>query len=166
MKKIFLFTVFVMLILSLTGCSNVLHGTDELIEKAREEIPVAEAETIHIEYAGMCANKDNALIWFISGNEYQAHYYLPMECKIVGKDAYTFVHDHKPVKRGTDIVALLWGNGYSFLVNNPKCKTIRITDYRGTHDIPIEKDSYPFIYYHSLLPSEYLFLDSEGNQVY
>ena len=105
------------------------------------------------------------MIWFVSGNEYQAHYYLPMECKIVGKDAYTFVHEHKPIDRGTDIVALLWNDGYAFLVNNPKCTTIRITDILGTRDISIKEGAYPFVYYNELLPSEYYFLDAEGKEI-
>ena len=88
-----------------------------------------------------------------------------MECKIVGKDAYTFVHEHKPIDRGTDIVALLWNNGYAFLVNNPKCTTIRIIDITGTHDISIKEGTYPFVYYNELLPSEYYFLDAEGKEI-
>ena len=105
------------------------------------------------------------MIWFVSGNEYQAHYYLPMECKIVEKDAYTFVHEHKPIDRGTDIVALQWNGGYAFLVNNPKCTTIRITDILGAHDISIKEGAYPFVYYNELLPSEYYFLDAEGKEI-
>ena len=65
-----------------------MHGTDDLIEKAREIIPVADAENIEIAYAGLIGDDEDALIWFVSGNEYQAHNYLPMECKIVGKDTF------------------------------------------------------------------------------
>lgn len=152
-------------VLALAGCQKTFKGTDDLIEKAREEIPVADAENIDIAYAGLCGKDDLALIWFISGNEYQAHYYLPMGCKVVGKDEYTFERVCKPLDRGMDIVVLEWQGGYSFLVNNPNCKTIRITDNSGTQDIEIEKDVYPFVYYNDLLPSEYLFLDVEGNEI-
>ena len=165
MKKALSLLLVICLLFALTGCRRVMHGTDDLIEKAREIIPVADAENIEITYAGLIGDDDDALIWFVSGNEYQAHYYLPMECKIVGKDAYTFVHEHKPIDRGTDIVALQWNGGYAFLVNNPKCTTIRIINITGTHDISIKEGTYPFVYYNELLPSEYYFLDAEGKEI-
>ena len=43
--------------------------------------------------------------------------------------------------------------------------TIRIIDIMGTHDISIKEGTYPFVYYNELLPSEYYFLDAEGNEV-
>lgn len=165
MKRFIVPILVLSMAIALCGCQKTLKGTDALIEKAREEIPVADAENIDIAYAGLCGKEDLALIWFVSGNEYQAHYYLPMECKVVGKDEYTFERVCKPLERGMDIVVLEWQGGYSFLVNNPNCKTIRITDNSGTQDITIEKDVYPFVYYNDLLPSEYLFLDAEGNEI-
>ena len=33
------------------------------------------------------------------------------------------------------------------------------------HDITIEKDAYPYIHYSEVVPSEYLFLDAEGNEI-
>lgn len=110
--------------------------------------------------------EDIALIWFISGNEYQAHYYLPMECNIIGENEYTFERVYKPMERGMDIAVLQWKGGYAFLVNNPKCAAIRITDYAGTRNIAIAKDAYPYITYKKLIPSEYLFLDAEGNELF
>ncbi len=45
-----------------------------------EEIPVADADTIDIRMVGSVEKEDgNSLIWFMSGNENQAHYYLPEE---------------------------------------------------------------------------------------
>ena len=166
MKKRICLLFALCMVLLLCGCEKTLKGTDNLIAKAREVIPVAESETIDIAYAGLCAKDDKALIWFVSGNEYQAHYYLPMECKIVGRNEYVFEHAYTPMDRGTDIVAVLWDGGYSFLVNNPKCTAIRIIDDTGTRDIPIEKEAYPFIYSMEQPSSfEYYFLDAEGKEV-
>ena len=164
MKKIML-VIFTCALFMLCGCQKTLKGTDALIEKAREEIPVSNADTISIEYAGMCVEDDSALVWFISGNENQAHYYLPMECNVVGKNEYTFNRVYEPMHRGDDIAVLEWKGGYAFLINNLKCKTIRITDNTGTHDIAIEKNAYPFIYYNNLRPHEYVFLDENGNEL-
>ena len=166
MKRVVVFIIALCMTITLCGCQKTLRGTDALIEKAREEIPVADAENIDISFAGLCGRDDLALLWFVSGNEYQAHYYLPMECKVVGKDEYTFERVCKPLDRGMDIVVLEWQGGYSFLVNNPNCKTIRITDNSGTQNIEIEKDVYPFVYYNDLLPSEYLFLDAAGKEIH
>lgn len=166
MKKLTALTVLIIcLLLSVCGCQQTIKGTNALIEKAREEIPLADAENLEITYAGLCAKDDLALIWFISGNEYQAHYYLPMECVIVGDNEYTFERTYKPMDRGRDIAVLQWNGGYAFLINNPDCSTVRITDNTGTRDIAIEKEAYPYIFYSSLIPSEYLFLDAEGNEI-
>ena len=166
MKKVSRLILIACLLSALYGCEKTMRGTDELISKAREVIPVAEAETIDLAYAGLCAKDDKALIWFISGNEYQSHYYLPMECKIVGQNEYTFEHAHKPMDRGTDIAVVLWDGGYSFLVNNPKCTEISIIDSEGTRDIPIEKEAYPYIYSMEQPTSfEYYFLDAEGREI-
>ena len=165
MKKVLLFLSLMCCCFALLGCQNTIKGTDALIGKAREVIPVSDAETIDLEYVGMIANNEYALLWFVSGNEFQSHYYLPMECKIVGKDEYVFERIYEPMDRGQDIVVLEWLNGYAFLVNNPKCKTVRVVDNNGTRDYVIEKDVYPFIFYNSQIPSKYVFLDEIGNEI-
>ena len=165
MKRLIAFVLLICLSLSLLGCQKVMKGTDDLIAKAREDIPVADAENIDITYAGLVGADEYALIWFISGNAYQAHYYLPMGCKIVGRNAYTFEHAYKPYDRGNDVVAVQWRGGYAFLINNANCTTLRFTDSNGTHYIKIEKEAYPFIYYSEEIPSEYYFLDAEGKGI-
>lgn len=152
-------------LLFLAGYRETMDGTDALIQKAKEEIPIADAENMDVQYAGLCEKDDSALIWFISGNKYQAHYYLPMECTVIGKDKFKFVRTYKPIERGMDIVVLQWNRGYSFLVNNPDCTTIKITDNTETYDITLGKDAYPYVTYLDFIPSEYQFLDTEGNEL-
>lgn len=68
------------------------------MEKARQEIPISDADTIEMQYAGMCGEDNKAIAWYISGDEYQAHYYLPMEIEIKDNGAnYTFVQTYKPM---------------------------------------------------------------------
>ena len=151
----------------LTGCARTYHGTDELTEKAREEFPISEADTTEVRYAGMIGKGDKAIAWFISGSEYQYHCYLPMEIGIKGNAAeYTFIRTLKPMDRGLDIAVLQWDRGYCFLINNSECSCVRITDNSGTHEVAIEKDEYPFVFYNELLPSEYYFLDKNGNVIH
>lgn len=148
--------------------SNVLRGTDELIEKAREIIPVSEADTIDIAYAGTVGNGDKAIIWFISGNEYQSHYYLPMECKIVGNKAseYKFERIYKPRNVVDDIAYILWNHSYVFLINNENCKAVEFIDGEGIVKERIEKGAYPYIITYAPKSShfEFNFIDENGNK--
>ena len=165
MKRIICIILVCILCFSLVGCTKTYKSTDELIEKAREEIPIADADMIDMQYGGMCAIDDMALVWFISGNKYQAHYYLPMEVKIKGEAEYAYVRTYKSVSPLTDIAVLNWNHGCAFIVNNPNCASVKITDKTGTHEEIIEKDAYPYVFYCSSVPSEYIFIDAEGNEL-
>ena len=152
------------MMLSFTGCHKAMYDEADYIEKARKEFNVYDAENIEMQYIGEITEGDKALLWFMSGNEYQAHNYLPMRCAITEDGGRVFEHAYKPLERGTDIVVLVdWCGGYAFCVNNPKCKTIKIDDYSGVKEIEVTE--YPFIYYNDLLPSEYFFLDENGEEV-
>lgn len=167
MKKTLSAVLVLFFLLSLTGCQKKIEGTDGLIEKAREVIPVADSDIIEMQYVGMHTKGNMMLAWFISGNEYQAHYYLPMECEVVGEDEYVFNRIYDPLSRGgEDDYVLQWEGGYSFIVNNPKCRTLKITDSNSTKEINIDENAYPFIYYNELLPTAYAFLDAQGNKLY
>lgn len=164
MKRITCILLTCILCFSISGCTKTYKGTDELIEKAREEIPVSDADTIDMQYGGMCTVDDTALVWFISGNQYQTHYYLPMEVEIKGEAEYAYVRTYKPMSPFMDIAVLNWNRGYAFIVNNPNCVSVKITDEAGTHEEMIEKDAYPYVFYCSSVPSEYVFIDAEGNE--
>lgn len=164
MRKLLNYIIIICLSFTLLGCKKTLKGTDALIDKAREESSIV--DNIEITYGGLVAIEDTALIWFVSGNDNQEHTYLPMECNIVGKNEYTYVRTYKPMIRGNDIAISEWQNGYSFIINNLNCKKIRIIDNSDIIDISIDKDVYPFVYHHELIPTEYEFLDENGNVIY
>ncbi|MDO4381437.1 MAG: hypothetical protein Q4D20_11275 [Clostridia bacterium] len=168
MKKIVSIALILILCFGMAGCAKTYHGTDELLKKAREELPISEADTTDIQYAGMCKKENTALAWFISGNEYQKHYYLPMEIEIKnnGED-YTFVHTYKPVTdKCPDVATVNWQEGYAFLINNPKVSTVKITLENGEQIRKIvQKDSVPYSFYVPSALSEYVFLDADGKEV-
>lgn len=153
--------------LTLIGCSKVYHGTNELLEKAIDEFPISTNESATIRYIGLCSKGKKAIAWFMSGDEDQEHQYLPLEIKVVGDIAdYKYVKTHKPIEKAKDIVAINWNDGYCFLINNSKCTEIQIVDKNGSvYNMPIEKDSYPYIFYWDSIPLDYSFLDEEGNRV-
>lgn len=140
-------------------------GYDGLIAKARREIKnIAEIDAVEIAIAGRSTvNRKNHLFWFITGNEYQMHRYIPMEFTEPEEDEYKFVHKYKGLQRGQDIFVQEWKGGYSFIVNNPKCKSISIWGYKGETQVAVCE--IPFVYYYPLLPEEYAFYDKDGNQL-
>ena len=168
MKRIIGIVAACLLCLSLASCAKTYKGTDELMEKAREEIPVSDSDTIDMQYAGMCKADDKAIVWFISGNEYQAHYYLPMEVKIKGDGTdYVFVQTYKPIMDICSNVAIVnWNRGYAFLINNPDVATVQMTFETGeTTEEVIPSDRIPYTFYISSIPTKYVFLDAKGNEV-
>ena len=64
-----------------------------------------------------------------------------------------------------DIAVLNWNQLYSFIVNDSNCISVKITDETGTHEEMIGKDAYPYVFYCSSVPSEYVFIDAEGNEL-
>lgn len=169
MKRIMGSFLCLMMVLSLSACAKTLKGADGLIEKARKEIPISDADNIDIQYAGMCGEGDKAIAWFISGNEYQMHYYLPMEIETNGKSAeYTFVRTYKPIDdRAEDIAYIHWNDGWAFLINNPDCKSVKFTGLNEEHEEVIQNDAYPYVFYYpsGYSNTEYVFLDSDGNEL-
>lgn len=176
MKRVISLILICILCLSLIGCVKTYRGTDALIEKAREEIPISDADTIDMQYAGMCGSDGKAIAWFISGNKYQMHYYLPMEIEVDENSAeYTFVRTYKPIDdRAQDIAYIHWNNGYAVLINNPDCKSVRFTSDNGVYEETIQNDAYPYVFFYPVnypdtpnteFTLEYAFLDVDGNEL-
>lgn len=171
MKREIAVFLIITMVLSLSACGKTLKGTDGLIEKAREEIPISDSDTIDLQYAGMCGNDNRAIAWFISGNEYQKHYYLPMEVEVKEDAAeYTFVRTYKPIDdRIGDIAYIQWGDGYAFIVNNTNCKSVRFTSGSEVYEEVIPDDTYPYVFFylsdHTNSTLQFEFLDAEGNEL-
>lgn len=167
MKRSLLLILAVALSLTLAGCGKTMTAPDGLIAKALEVIPVSEADTIDLRIVGSVEKADGkALVWFMSGNDRQAHYYLPMECILKGADRYEYVRVGKPMERGADIAVYPWEGGYAFLINNESCTSIHLTDSTGDHVIDVTAvDSDPFAFYWEEIPTEYTFRDDTGNEI-
>lgn len=163
MKRFICLLLAGLLCTSLAGCAKTYRGTQALVQKAREEIPIAEADTIELAYAGMSVRGEQALAWFISGNAYQAHYYLPMEVTCKGENQYTYVRTYKTADDVLDIAVLHWNDGYAFCVNNPACVCVRITDAAGVYEREIAPGAHPYVFYWPSQLTSYEFLDAGGD---
>lgn len=167
MKKRILICVSVLLaVICLVGVfavqSSKIVGEDGLIAKVRKEITnLAEVETIEMTIAGKSTIDNNRhLFWIITGNEYQMHRYYPLEVIEVESGKYKFVKLYNGGhERGQDIFFEYFGSGYSFVINNPNCKSIVI----GETIVPVTE--IPFVYYYPFTPNEYYFLDADGNKL-
>ncbi|KIR03874.1 hypothetical protein P261_02689 [Lachnospiraceae bacterium TWA4] len=157
MKKITKFICFLVVMVSLSACTKTYDTPEALIEKVRKEIPISNADTIQIQYAGQSKADNLALLWFISGNEYQGHSYFPVECKVNKQNNYDFIGSYESMERYEDIGIFNWNDGYSFCVNNSNCKTVRIIDSDGTHNIVLKNDEYPYVFYHKGTSFKYIF---------
>lgn len=167
MKRSLFLALAIALLLTLAGCGKTMTAPEGLIAKAREVIPVSEADTIDIRIVGSVEKADGkALVWFMSGDDGQAHYYLPMECVSKGADRYEYIRVGKPMERGQDIAVYPWEGGYAFLINNESCQSVHLTDSTGTHVIDVTAvDNAPFAFYWEEIPSEYTFRDDAGNEI-
>lgn len=164
-KKIVYILIFVavlaLLYIRATISTHAVKGEEGMIATARKEIHnISEIDKIEIRIAGKSTVGDKCLVWFITGNEYQAHSYVPMEFTILQNEEFAFSHRYNGIKRGRDIYCQIWGYGYSFLVNNGKCKSIKLEGHDGIKIIPV--DSIPFVCYYFGFPGEYEFLDENG----
>ena len=168
MKRIIICLLVCMLVLFAVGCQRYMRGTEELIEQARKEFSISNAESIDVEYAGNSQINGKVLHWFIAGNPAQAHTYLAMECAIVEGKGHRFERSYEPMMRGEGIAVVQWNGGYAFCVNNRKCKTIKITDAIEKKEIDIawKDNSRPFTYFNELIPDEYSFFDENGNELH
>lgn len=162
----FVFLVVICLVVVLVVQSSKIVGEEGLIKRARKEIKnLAEVETIEMTVAGKSTIDGNRhMFWIITGNEYQMHRYYPLEVIEVENEKYKFVHMHNvSTERGQDIFFEYFGSGYSFIVNNPKCKGIVI----GETTIPVTE--IPFVYYYPFAPNEYYFeyyfIDENGTKL-
>ena len=170
MNRFFTLLILLAAVMMFSGCDHTIRGNDGLIRKAREVIPVSDADELEMNLAGMCRKDGSVLVWVISGNENQRHYYLPMEFTVEQSQAgdndeqYSYIHSFKPYERCIDIASMQWMGGYSFLVNNKLCRSVRITDENGTHEYPVTEIPC-VIYYDDSLNFEYNYIDIDGNEM-
>ncbi len=169
MKKLLCLLLFLTFSLPLFGCStNTYRGTNALMEKARQELPLADAGTIDLTCAGLCGTEDTAIAWFIAGNAHQARYYLPLEVEIKpGRAEYVYLHTHKPLTdRAQDVAVVILSQGYAFLIHNPAVASVKMTTPDGEIlEETIPKKAIPYAFYVPFAPVEYIFLDAQGNTV-
>ena len=109
---------------------------------------------------------NEALVWFISGDEFQAHTYLPMEVTPERSRSLYLRPDLQTVGRAEGYRRTpSWKRGLSFVINNTACTSVKLTTANGTQEENIEDNAYPYVFYCPEIPSEYVFLDADRNEL-
>ena len=158
MKKAFVISGALLGALMLCGCEPALKSESDIIGKAREYLSDNVEE---LSIAGNCSQNNSTLFWLMSGSTF-----IPMEFAVNENGEFSFTHRYEPIERTADTASLMWKDGYSFVVNNPDCSNIRITEPNGgVTDIGVTE--IPFVYFLEIAPDEfeYSFLNAEGEQV-
>ncbi len=169
MKKVIVIIMAAIFMLSSSACGNTVKGEEGVIERARQELPLADAEDIEIKILGSHFLGDKHVFWLMTGNEYQANSYFAAETNVKGENEYEFVKLYEPMDRGMDIRVLYYtcmgenvlDTYYLFMINNEKCTKLLIN---GEEEINI--DSIPFVYKYKDFEGEYVFLDKDGSEIY
>ena len=171
-KRLFLLSLCLLL---LCGCSATAATTEEMVELARDKIPVSDAENIQMQAAGRIDTENNTLLILRTGNEWQAHAYYPVTFEKRG-GAYVLTHVAKAMPQaGADgCYGCLWGDGYVLLTDSAACRAIRIT-YASGEEHTLRVTSLPFSHYDTRAftdmdgdgqaETRYAFLDADGHQL-
>jgi len=167
MKKLYIAGTLILLILFalLIGYME-RFSADDVIDRARKELDRTDATSVDLKIVSSFDQSGYRLIWFIAGDKKSGYSYVPMAFLIMDNGSLKFNHVHKPMDRAEDIAVLPWINMYSFLINNPNCKAMEITDAYG-NVITIPVDTIPFVYWLDITPTQfsefrYEFLDKNG----
>ncbi len=165
MKKLVLAVAVLLLTLAMASCTNAaIRNEKDLIDTARAHIPTSGIDTDEISIVNRLHKNNYMLVWFVSGGEHSAKRYTPMEFEVSDDGEYTYSHTYNPMVRGTDVYALNWRNGYSYLVANPECTSVHIT-YPGGSSETVQITKTPFHFYRTT-PETYKFLNSDGAEIY
>ena len=149
----------------LTSCTKTYSGIDALTEKAR-----GRASRRRRGYDRPAIRRDErggqrgaGLVYLrgrVSGAYVPSHGGDPER-----RDRYTFVQTYKPLDGPSDIAVLSWKRGLSFVINNTACTSVKLTTANGTQEENIEDNAYPYVFYCPEIPSEYVFLDADRNEL-
>ena len=166
--KKFIFIVFSFaIIFSFSGCTKTLYSEEEIIASARGVIPLSDIKNIDMRIAGKTIVEDKALMWFVTGNEYQNNRYFPIEYNVVGKDKYKMYHLYKNSMGMAEGIAFVqWNIDYhNIIIENPECKILRVKNLDGIKDYEVTEDNNVFNIKITDGTTEYLFIDKDGNEL-
>lgn len=164
MKKGLWILLAIFLVLPFSACERAIEGDAALIEKAREEIPLADIENTEISIAGTIDADNLRLVWFVTGDENQEHSYFPLEFEKKDGDKLTFAKVYPAYTFGRGLAAYPW-HGYTFLIDQPKCKSLALRYADGSEEVIEVGEELPFVFSTPETLTAYFFLDENGEEI-
>lgn len=158
MKNIRLCAILLGLVLCLSGCAPCAEDETGMVELARAQLPLSQAETLPVELVGRIDREDRSLLLIRTGGEQQRQSYFPVSYQRRG-DGYRLEHLARAgmYERGEGLYSYNWQEGYVFLVDNEDCAQLWLKDELGNErTVPV--DGLPFVYY-----VEDVFQDLDGD---
>jgi hypothetical protein len=172
MKKFVSTLLILCLLLIFASCGRIAADNEGMVQIIAEENGIS--GELLTKVIGTVEHGDVLLMCVATGNEYQGHQYYAAEFK-QKEDNYEFVHSYKLYERGIDMYSLMWADGYFFLSNNIKSKSLQILFLNGEKEnMMIAVDEVPFVYYLDLSEMnknkatysfEYHFLNEKGEAI-
>ena len=151
-----------MILVQFIDSKNTYDETmDPITRRACELIPEEYAKASEI-VSNTIYIKDNlGIMWYVFCHETQGYYYLPIECKVLDYNYYSFVAGYEATELVDDIAYIPWSEGYLFIVNQKNCTSVTYDRVSGSqYTEAIEK--YPYVFYSYTL-SGCSFQDANGN---
>lgn len=113
----------------------------------RERIPLENPDTIDIFCGGSCVVGDEAIVWYVAGEE--GDYYIPLECSVINYSEYQLVSYLEAASTNIDdIVYVPWKDGFAVMINNDSCTGYEAADLNGElFTVELDKGSVPHVMY-------------------
>ena len=171
MKKTIALLLVILMAATLVGCRKTLKSDADFIRKAREVMPIENADRAVMQYAGCIRGSSTAALhWVVSGDEHENHTYLPMACERVGPAwKYTYSRSYQAIICMKDVAMLEWDGRVVFCINNTDVRGMRWTDADGTEHYnsyeQIPYSAYPFLREYDAGCTAFTFLDAEGSEL-
>jgi len=159
-KKLFYTILVIVLSMSIVSCNEETVSTDkEIFDVITKELDT----DIDVEIIGTIRLEGKLLVFYITGNEYQAHEYGYAEFD-EKNDGYKFLRTYDMYERGMDLRSAPYKNAYLFVVNNEQCNNIQIL--QNGSKFMVEVVDIPFVYlWDNANNIEYNFLNPSGEHL-
>ena len=170
MKRIRSVICVFMLVLSLCGCGSTVRSMDDMLQV----ITTQEHVTGDLQATGMVERENYTFVAAVSGQTEQESRFYAAEFSNLGDGTYSFAKMVPLTACGWQNAFCRWKDGYVFICNNNDAACLQVKIYpadgeSSTHTLDVEKT--PWVYFYQLpdlnqgYRGEFVFLDSEGNEI-
>lgn len=104
----------------------VLGSRSQSLDQEELRAKAGEALGGDVQFLSKAEQGEKALFWFYAHTE-EGRAYLCLDCQ-QREDGYQILRTLRPQVDTQGVVHCKWGDDYAFVMDNPDCKTFRLTD--------------------------------------